>query len=631
MKIIYVENVRMPSERAHAYQIVQMCANWAKQGHEVVLVTPRRAYRQSVFDYFHLPPDAFSHIPLSVIDPLSWTWFPWKRLAYVLQRASFFFSLRRWTKGMAADVWYTRDAALVEELFGADATRKFVLELHDDPERLRLRLNNIASAMLGYVAITRALKQELLALGIEEQSVIVAPDGYDPTDFTVAGDRGLIRKVWGVPEDAFVLLYVGGLFAWKGVDLAVASWAGMSEQAHLVVVGGAKTDQDRLRALVHPSVRERVHFIDAVPHEEAVRFYAGADAGLLSGSSEDAHSRLFTSPLKLFEYLAAGLPIFAADLPSSREILTERVSKFYPASETGFRAAFQDFLRDSAWRTAARSGAPSFVAPFAWGVRAQEVALWMAQRCHFALENGYANLRQMITFVFPAYNEAENIKRFPSEVFPVFDALGVSYEIVLVDDGSSDQTFIEASKLGSRVRVIQHPTNLGLGAAVRTGIREAKGDLVITMDTDLTFAPALVVNLLERFKKGDVDVVSGSPKLAGYGSDIPSYRVFISHVANFVYRIVMGARVTAVSPIFRLYKREQVASLPLQSTRFDINAEILFYLIRDRRRIAEIPTELTQRKFGESKLDYKKEMRRHFYLIVRILWMRVSSFFKGCL
>src|SRR5574337_469068 len=176
----------------------------------------------------------------------------------------------------------------------------------------------------------------------------------------------------------------------------------------------------------------------------------------------------------------------------------------------------------------------------------------------------------MISFVFPAYNEAENLRRFPAEVVPVFQRLGEPYEVVIVDDGSVDETAAVAASLGGPVRLVKHDRNRGLGAAIRTGIREAKGDLVITMDSDLTFSPELVPRLLERFRKGDVDVVSGSPKLAGYGKDIPSYRIFISHAATLVYALVMGAKVTAISPIFRLYKRDQLLKLPLQSTGFDI-------------------------------------------------------------
>jgi dolichol-phosphate mannosyltransferase len=229
----------------------------------------------------------------------------------------------------------------------------------------------------------------------------------------------------------------------------------------------------------------------------------------------------------------------------------------------------------------------------------------------------------MISFIFPAYNEAENLKRIPQEVIPVFDALGMPYEIVVIDDGSRDETAAVAESLGGPVRLVRHEKNAGLGSAVRTGIREAKGDLVVTMDSDLTFAPELVKELLERFHVGDVDVVSGSPKLAGYGKDIPSYRIFISHVATLVYKVVVGANVTAVSPIFRLYKREQLLELPIKATGFDINAEILFHLVRRGRRVAEIPAPLTVRIHGESNLDYRKEMKRHLRLIASMLKMRL--------
>jgi dolichol-phosphate mannosyltransferase len=235
----------------------------------------------------------------------------------------------------------------------------------------------------------------------------------------------------------------------------------------------------------------------------------------------------------------------------------------------------------------------------------------------------------MISFIFPAYNEAENIKRFPAEVFPVFDALQRPYEIIIVDDGSTDETAVVAQQLAGQVRVVSHGRNRGLGAAIRTGIAEARGELVITMDTDLTFAPALVKDLLERFDRGDVDVVSGSPKLAGYGKEIPTYRLFVAWGARVIYPLVMGARVTAISPIFRLYRREQLLRLPLQATGFDINAEMLFYLIRDKRRIAEIPAPLTQRIHGESKLNYAKEMKRHFRLLKRMIALRLhDAFFK---
>lgn len=80
MKIIYVENVRVPSERAHAYQISQTCAWFARLGHDVTLVNPDRAGGKDIFTEYGLEPGLLKHVTLRIIDPLSWDWFPLKRL-----------------------------------------------------------------------------------------------------------------------------------------------------------------------------------------------------------------------------------------------------------------------------------------------------------------------------------------------------------------------------------------------------------------------------------------------------------------------------------------------------------------------------------------------------------------------
>lgn len=234
-------------------------------------------------------------------------------------------------------------------------------------------------------------------------------------------------------------------------------------------------------------------------------------------------------------------------------------------------------------------------------------------------------VKRMISFIFPAYNESENLKRFPAEVFPEFDKLGVSYEVIVVDDGSADATAAVAESLGDRIRLVRHEKNKGIGAAVRTGIAAARGDLVVTMDTDLTYAPSDVKVLLDRFNQGNVDVVSGSLKLAGYDAHVPLWRLAISSLTGMIYGIVLGKRMTVVTGIFRLYRRSDLLDLPITATGFEINTEILFHLLRRHKRVVEVPTKLTQRIHGESKLNYRKEAKRHLQLIWRMVKMRLSG------
>ena len=227
----------------------------------------------------------------------------------------------------------------------------------------------------------------------------------------------------------------------------------------------------------------------------------------------------------------------------------------------------------------------------------------------------------MLTVLVPAWNEAANLQRYPAELFPVLDALGTPVEVLIVDDGSRDDTAAVAASLGGPARLVRHDRNRGLGAALRTGFAEARGDLLITLDADLTFAPALIPRLLDRFAAGDVDVVSGSPKLAGYGNDIPVYRVAVSHLATFIYSTILGVGITAVSPIFRLYRTADLRAVELESVGFEINAEILFALVRAGKRVSEVPAPLTLRIHGESSLNYRREMLRHLRLASKMaLW-----------
>jgi len=374
MKIVYVENVRIPSERAHAYQIVQ-CAEWlGRFGHEVTLVNPDRADGKDVFEYFGLQDHAFVHATLPSRDLLSLPWPSFKPYAYALQRFTFVRSLRAWARQRNADIWYTRDPAMIDGLRGV-VRGPWILEVHDAPDHVPARWERVKSSIRGFVAISVGLKQDLVErLGVPEQKIAVASDGYDPAEFTALPPQADVRRELGIPDHAFVALYAGGFYRWKGIDLVVRAWREAPEQAHLLLVGGPDVDRERLQTLVDPGVHDRVRILSMRPRREAVRLFAAADIGLLTSSPAHAIGRAFTSPLKQFEYMAAGLPILASDVPSSHEVLHPAFASFYGYDERAFLDKLRSVMEDAAWRASASARAREVVSGYSWEARARRIA-----------------------------------------------------------------------------------------------------------------------------------------------------------------------------------------------------------------------------------------------------------------
>jgi glycosyltransferase involved in cell wall biosynthesis len=186
-------------------------------------------------------------------------------------------------------------------------------------------------------------------------------------------DRAAARAWLGIPDEASVAVYAGGLYPWKGVDIAARSWGRLPEDVWLVVAGGPPSDRERVLASIPESARGRVQFLPYLPREDVMRLYAAADVGLLCSSPEHDIGRVFTSPLKQFEYLAAGLPVLASDVPSSHEILTGDVARFYAPTEDGFAYSFCGMLADAEWRVRASKLGHAIIAPHTWEARAQKI------------------------------------------------------------------------------------------------------------------------------------------------------------------------------------------------------------------------------------------------------------------
>ncbi len=227
----------------------------------------------------------------------------------------------------------------------------------------------------------------------------------------------------------------------------------------------------------------------------------------------------------------------------------------------------------------------------------------------------------MLSVLIACLNEEENIRTYPQKLLPALEDLGQDYEVVLVDDGSTDQTWREIVRLAQdfpRVRAARHARNEGLGAALRTGFASCRGEFIATLDADLTFSPSAIANLISCQRETGADMVSGSPFLcpAPKGS---WKRRLPSLILNRIYAWLLDRTLTSYTPILRLYRAQALKGLGLKSSGFEINAEISAAFLRAGRKAAETPAALAARFYGRSKLAAGRELKRHARLMLRLL------------
>lgn len=230
-----------------------------------------------------------------------------------------------------------------------------------------------------------------------------------------------------------------------------------------------------------------------------------------------------------------------------------------------------------------------------------------------------------VSLVVPCYQEEEALGAFGA----LLDRLEVD-EVVFVDDGSTDRTpgVLEALAAGDRrVRIETHPQRRGVGAAMRTGLGAAGGDVVVVYDADRTYPPEDISRLVREVGAG-ADVATASPWMSGgRGPDVPWFRRVLSQGAAVAYRFVLGPRAGGVATFtcaFRAYRRSRVGRLVFASNGFGAAAEILGLAILAGDRVVEVPSRLGVRQEGRSQMRVGPAMAEHLGVLAR-LWRRRSA------
>jgi glycosyltransferase involved in cell wall biosynthesis len=207
-----------------------------------------------------------------------------------------------------------------------------------------------------------------------------------------------------------------------------------------------------------------------------------------------------------------------------------------------------------------------------------------------------------ISVVCPFFNEAGIIEEAIGRLLERLDTLEQWWELIVVNDGSADDSEAIARGLAERhprLRVIGYARNRGRGFALRTGIHEAQGDIIVTTEIDLSWGENIVHELLGAMESWpDADIVVASPHLpGGRYRNVPRKRVALSRLGNRVIRACMSNAVTMNTGMTRAYRRDIIRSLPLSEDGKEFHLEVILKARAFGARIREIPAVLEWKEY----------------------------------
>ncbi|MBI4088138.1 glycosyltransferase [Candidatus Kaiserbacteria bacterium] len=358
--LLYVANVRLPTDNAHGVQIMKTCEALAEEGLAVTLIHPWRInkHKGDPFAVYRVKRN-FRLITVPSLDTLMLG-----RTGFWFQNVTFGLTVVAYLLFRRFDVVYSRDEF---PLFLASfVAKRCVWESHTG--RLNPLIARLLRRIKGLVVISKGLQDLYVERGFPHDRIVVAPDGVSLEDFAHPQSKEESRRRLGLPPDTRVALYIGKLDGWKGVETFCTASEYLPD-IPCAVIGGEPEEIQALSAK-YPKVR----FLGWRPYGELADNQAAADVLVLPNTGRDEISVRFTSPLKLFTYMASGRPIVCSDLPSLREILDDTSAFWFkPDDAKDCACAISEVFTHKEEAAARARSACALVERFSWSARARTI------------------------------------------------------------------------------------------------------------------------------------------------------------------------------------------------------------------------------------------------------------------
>lgn len=368
MNIFYVSFVRFPNEKAHGKQIKEVCnAMAAAADTALVLVIPTRA--TEITDAEFGLDARISVVRIPTIDFASFkkiNYFTWCVSVSIFAFLAGFYVVWQVLIGKKPVV-ITREyfCALIPSIFRIPT----VWETHRGQWNKSIAL--AARLQVHFFVISKGLRDLYVDKGIDASQITLLPDGVDLRRYQNLPSREQARLELKIDNQKLIAIYNGHLEAWKGIDTLAAAAVQLPANSEVIFMGG--TDEAIKTFRLQHSDNKIISIIGRRDDDVRPVFLRAADALIIPNSAQNEISVKYTSPLKLFGYMATGVPIVASDLPSIREILSEEEAFFAEPDNPASFAKMVTYIKNNPKEAARRAAnAQALVGQYSWDVRAQK-------------------------------------------------------------------------------------------------------------------------------------------------------------------------------------------------------------------------------------------------------------------